>query len=176
MKYILFAFFISLNIFSQEIIVPVESKTEYLYNNPNYRNYIFKDINNVFEKFLGKWKYETGDCDINIEIFKFYDKDNHQDAIYVNVKYIKGSQLVMDTSKFETQGYIYGGTFENKNSINAVIVYFSEISETWNCGHVSRVKLICENANSLTWKIDKDELLFNKTASLFPREIQFTKQ
>ena len=175
MKYFLFAFFISFKIFSQEIIVPVECKREYLYNNPNYKNYIFKDLNNVFENFLGKWKYETGDYDINIEIFKYYDKDNNQDAIYLNVKCIKGTKLIMDTSKFEIPSYICGGTFENKEKVNSVIVYFSEISETWHCGNTTQVKLTYEKPNLLTWKIEEKRLLSNETATFFPREISFTK-
>lgn len=176
MKYIFFLLLISFNLFSQEIIVPVESKSEYLYNNSNYKNYTFKDLNNVFGKFLGKWKHKTENYEITIEIIKFFDDNNKQDAIYLNIKYIKGNLIIIDTSNFKTPNYICGGIFNNKNDINNVSVFFSEISEKPTCGNVSKVKLSIEDTNTLIWKIEIRELLFNKTAKLLPNNIKFIKQ
>ncbi len=175
MKYLLFVILLSSRLFSQEIIVPVERKIELSYNNPNYENYVFKDINNVFEKFLGTWSFRDSLYDINLEIFKFFDKDNRQDAIYVNMSVIKGNDTIINTMPFTKENYISGGVFENKMNLNKTTVFFSEITEIWSCGNSCNVDLTYNN-NKLIWDIEEKKLRFNKTARLFPNHITFIKQ
>lgn len=174
MKYLLFIILFSSRLLSQEIIMPVERKIELSYNNPNYENYVFKDINNVFEKFLGKWRFRDSLYDINLEIFKIFDKDNRQDAIYVNMRVIKGNDTLINTLPFTQENYITGGVFENKKNLNKTTVFFSEITEIWSCGNACNVDLTY-NTNELIWDIEDKKLRFNKTARLFPNHIKFNK-
>ena len=175
MKYLAVIILLSCRLFSQEIIMPVERKIKLSYNNPNYENYVFKDINNVFEKFLGKWYFRDNLYNINLEIFKHFDKDNRQDAIYVNMRVIKGNDTLINTLPFVKENYITGGVFENENNLTKTTVFFSEINETWICGHSCNVDLTY-NDNELIWDIEEKKLLFNKTARLFPNHIKFMRQ
>ena len=100
MKYFIIIIFISSISFSQKVIIPVEEKANHLINNSNYENYEFRDTNNVFEKFKGKWFYNDSLNDIKIHINSYYDETNQQDAIYVNMLFIKGSDTLINTLDF----------------------------------------------------------------------------
>ena len=175
MKYLLFIILLSPRLLSQEIVMPIERKIELSYNSSNYENYIFKDINNVFEKFLGKWLFKDSFYEINLKIFKYFDKDNRQDAIFVNMRVIKGNDTLINTLPFTKENYISGGVFENKKNLNKTTVFFSEITEIWSCGNQCNVDLTYNN-NELMWDIEDKKLRFNKTTRLFPNHLKLIKQ
>ncbi len=155
--------------------MPVERKMELSNaNDSNYDNYVFKDRNNVFEKFLGKWFFKDSKYAINLEIYKQFDVENKQDGIYINLRLIKDNDTLINTLPFTKANYIAGGFFENKKNLNTTSVFLSEISSVWRCGAVSKVYLSRINDN-LIWEIDDKQLFFNATASLFPSTIKFTR-
>lgn len=182
MKFFVFIFFISLNIFSQKIIVPVEEKGNHLTNNFNIDNYEFRDVNNVFVKFIGKWIYKDSINQIKIDINTYYDETNQQDAIYINMLFIKSSDTLINTLNEEKDGFISGGFFYNHKNINCVSVIFQDIIElkkkhVWTCGNISEVDLIYLKPNKLKWIINNRRSMFvlTKTAQQMPNNIEFTK-
>ncbi len=171
MKYFALIILLSSNLFSQKIVIPVEKKFELSRTDKNYEEYVFKDINNVFEKFLGKWFFKDELYRINLEVFRQFDKDNRQDAILIELEVIKNNDTIISA----LPNLITGGVFEEKNNLNKIIVFFSEISDTWQCGKTSQVNLTFDN-DILIWEIDDRQLRYNKTVRLFPKIIKFKRQ
>jgi hypothetical protein len=171
MKYFTFIILLSSNLFSQEIVMPVEKKIELSRTDKNYENYVFKDINNVFEKFLGRWFFKDESYKINLEVFRQFDKDNRQDAVLIELKVIKNNDTIISG----LPNLISGGVFEEKNNLNKIIVFFPEIRDCWQCGRTSQVNLTYDN-DVLIWEIDDTQLRNNKTARLFPNILKFKRQ
>jgi hypothetical protein len=174
MKHLLLVILMSVKLFSQEIVEPVEYKSRFLRNNPNYGNYVFKDVNNVLGKFCGKWVYMDGTYIIDMEIIEFYDANNQQDAVYIILKVAQGDDILVDAVGNSEFSYINGGFFEDDKNLNQMIVVFSEISDRPICGNASVVTLTYKN-ESLNWEIEPMQLHYNKTASLFPSDIIFKR-
>jgi hypothetical protein len=170
MKYLVFVILLGPKLFSQDIVMPVERKIELSRTDKNFENYIFKDINNVFEKFIGKWHFEDDKFKISLQVFENFDKENRQDALLIDLNVIKDNDTIIDT----LPSLIYGGVFEDKNDVNKVIVFFSEISNVWQCSNVSQVILRFDNG-ILNWEIDERQLRYNKSAKLFPNKIKFKR-
>lgn len=176
MKYFLLLLLFNFS-FAQKDIYPVEEKHQHLINNPNYSNEIFKDINNVLDKFLGRWTYSDLNNEVVIEVFKFFDKSNQQDALYINIRLNKNGEMLLNTLDRTFPYIIVGASFMDSKNTNSLIVYFSEIQteKVWLCGHSSAVHLTL-NDNYLYWEIEPKELMFNKTAELLPIKMTFQKK
>lgn len=183
MKYFIIIFFISSNIFSQKVIVPVEEKANHLTNNSNIRNYEFRDVNDVFEKFTGKWIYRDSINEIKIDVNTFYDEVNQQDAVYVKMLFIKSSDTIINTLNLKKPNFsfIKGGSFYKNSDFKTTIIYLQDIA-----GNLKRKILVCGTSNSLDltyvepnklkWQIiQKRGQLRSKTTNLFPGLIEFTK-
>ncbi len=175
MKYFFLLLFFHFS-FAQKDVYPVEEKHLHLINNPNYSNEIFKDINNVLDKFLGRWTYSDMNYEVVIEIFKYFDEINQQDALYINLKLIKNDEILINTLNQNFPNIIVGASFLDSKDKNSVIVYFSEIQteKVLLCGHDSSVNLKL-NDKYLYWEIKPRELTYNKTAKLLPIKMRFQK-
>lgn len=169
MRNFIFIVLLSSKLFSQEIIKPVENELEFL-KDSNHKEYIFKDVNNVFEKFLGKWAFKDDSFNIDLQVFKCYDEGNRRDGVLIDLRVIKDNDTLIKT----LPNLIAGGIFENKNDLNKILVCFSEISNVWQCGRVCDVNITCIN-NTLVWEIDEKQLRFNNSAKLFPNKITFIR-
>ena len=170
MRKVVYLVLLSSKLFSQEIIKPVEKESEFLNKHSNQKEYIFKDINNVFEKFLGKWHFEDDSFSVYLQVFKHYDEANRRDGVLIDLRVIKGNDTVIKTLPH----LIEGGIFEDKNNVNKITVFFSEVSNVWQCGNSSAVNITWKN-NMLVWEIEDRELRYNRSARLFPNNITFIK-
>lgn len=175
MKYFLLLLLFNFS-FAQKDVYPVEEKHQHLINNPNYSNEIFKDINNVLDNFLGRWTYCDMNNEVEIEVFKYFDESNQQDALYINLKLNKNGEILLNTLDRTFPNIIVGASFIDSKDTNSVIVYFSEIQtgKVLLCGHNSAVYLKL-NDKYLYWEIKPRELMFNKTAKLLPLKMRFQK-
>ena len=175
MKYLVLLLLFNFS-FAQKDVYPIEEKHQHLINNPNYSNEIFKDINNVLDNFLGNWTYSDMNNEVLIEVFKYFDESNQQDALYINIKLNKNGDILLNTLDQTFPNIIVGASFIDSKDTNSVIVYFSEMQtgKVLLCGHNSAVFLKL-NDNYLYWQIKPKELIFNKTAKLLPLKMRFHK-
>ncbi|OYQ40617.1 hypothetical protein CHU92_04510 [Flavobacterium cyanobacteriorum] len=175
MKHLILLLFFNFS-FAQKDIYPVEEKHQRLINNSNYSNEIFKDINNVLNKFLGRWTYSDLNNEVVIEVFKFFDESNRQDALYINLRLNKNGKTLINTLDQTSPNIISGAFFMDSKNTSSLIVHFSEIQtgKVWVCGHSSAVHLTL-NGKSLYWEIEPKKLVFNKTAELLPKKMTFQK-
>lgn len=183
MKRLILIFLFTVNIYSQKVIVPVEEKGSYLTGNHNLKNYEFKDVNKVFEKFKGKWIYKDSIHQLNLDINTYYCETNQQDAVYIKMLFIKYSDTLINTLNYKDPKYsiIKGGFFQDTDNINTIFLLLSDI-----IGNSKRTILLCDNenvvnlayldSNQLKWNINKNRgSSFTKTAQLLPKNIVFTK-
>ena len=63
------------------------------------------------------------------------------------------------------------------NKTNNVELIFQELNDYWTCGHISRLTLksIKRKPNELYWHIEKNAIMFNKTAEEMPLDMVFIK-
>ena len=176
MKHLLLLLFFNFSL-AQKDIYPLEEKHKHLINNPNYPNETFKDLNNVLDKFLGRWTYSDANNEVIIEIFEFFDEKNKQDGLYINLSLNKNGEILLNTLETAFPNLISGAYFMNSKNTNKLIVNFSEIQsgKVLLCGHVSSVNLTLNSDKTLQWKVEPKELMFNKTASLLPTKMTFKK-
>lgn len=183
MKYFTILFLVSSTLFSQKVIIPVEEKENHLMDNPYLRNYEFRDVNNVFDKFKGKWIYNDNVSEIKIEVIPYYDEVNQQDAIYVNMLFTKSSDTIINTLKFNKPvfSFIKGGTFYSNSNLETTHVFIEDIigdfkREKIVDGTTKIVQLIYTKDDKLEWMIVKERgFNNNETVKLLPKYIQFTK-
>ena len=153
------------SIFSQTII-PIEQRK----NNVELdgQTYYYKDVNGVFNKFLGNWKYQDNATNLTkiVEI-TFYKREMVQsgvggfyDEIYARIKYTENGVIIYNTFP-ENQPVlnkrdhnILGGYFTNPlNTNNLDLSYYSEPGLG---GKTGTLELMYENvmgAEKLNWKV-----------------------
>jgi len=113
---------ISTFIFAQETIVPIEQMPSYSITDQNNGTYYFKDVNNVLDKFVGTWKYETANESLEITFYKvLYEAYGNDfiDELDCNFIYIKNGVTVFDTSTInpDDKYFITGAYLRDLNKI-----------------------------------------------------------
>ena len=108
--------------FAQETIIPIEERQ---YTDDTNGHYYFKDINNVLDKFVGTWKYETTDESLEITFYKVFHEsygNDFTDELDCDFIYIKNGITVFDTNTInpDDKYFITGGSIRNSTKINLV--------------------------------------------------------
>ena len=109
--------------FAQEIIVPIEQMPSTSTTDKNNGTYYFKDVNNVLDKFVGTWKYETANESLEITFYKVLHEtysNNFMDQLDCNFIYIKNGITVFDTNTVidpEEKYFITGAYLRGLNKI-----------------------------------------------------------
>ena len=78
-------------------IVAIEKRENYTFNDLQ-KNIYFKDINGVFNKFLGKWIYKNDNDIVEIEVLKMekvvFEEDNYYlDELCVKIKQLRNTRM-----------------------------------------------------------------------------------
>lgn len=119
--------FISFNANSQ-YIVPVEQI--YNYDHTNISNHYFKDINNVLDKFVGNWKYQTTNDLIEITIYKDVDINcggsYRKDDLHIELRYTQNGNIIYDTFAPEPSYLISGLRFQLPTNTNKYHFMYQE--------------------------------------------------
>jgi hypothetical protein len=114
---------------SAQYIIPVEQF--YNYDHTNVMNHYFKDVNGVFDKFLGDWKYETSTDKVEITIYKFEDDDDHgmmylEDEIYIEFKYTQNGVVIYNTFGANKSNWIFGLYFKYPTNTDKYHLMYQE--------------------------------------------------
>ena len=118
------------DLYSQEII-PIEQ----YYGHFDYsreEKFYYKDVNGVYDKFLGTWRYQTLDASFEITFEKVErdDRGNYfEDYIYGKFKYIKNGQVIFDTTspiQPEDAGYYIFGGMISASDLNFLKLLYDE--------------------------------------------------
>jgi len=128
MKNTIIISFILLVALSSKAQSPVISLTEYYTNNfPYSENIYIKDIEGLFNPFIGTWKWQDGNTSLTVLFFKtemVYQNDSkvkrYRDKLYGKIRYVKNGREVFNT-------LINGGnTLENRSGMpKNNVMYFS---------------------------------------------------
>ena len=145
------------NIYAQEII-PLEQKGSHDYNNPE--KVYYKDVNHVFDKFLGTWRYETSDESFEIT-FEKVEKDDRgsyfKDFLITKFKYLINGRVIFDTTSpiqpTDAGYYIFGGMITTSN-LNKVRLLYNEPAIDENLDFDGRLYLTYSpRTQKLDWKV-----------------------
>ena len=146
------------DLYSQEII-PIEQ----YYGHFDYsreEKFYYKDVNGVYDKFLGTWRYQTLDASFEITFEKVErdDRGNYfEDYIYGKFKYIRNGQVIYDTTspiQSEDAGYyIFGGMISVSN-LNFLKLLYDEPDIGENLDLEGRLYLTYNpRTQKLDWKV-----------------------
>ncbi|RAJ13487.1 DUF6705 family protein [Olleya aquimaris] len=108
----------------QEVIVPLEQMPSYSITEKNSETYYFKDVNNVLDKFVGTWKYDTANESLEITFYKVLHEtssNNFIDMLDCNFIYIKNGVTIFDTNTItdpEEKYFITGAYLRGLNKID----------------------------------------------------------
>lgn len=110
--------------YSQEII-PVEDK--FNYNPFEQPKKYYKDVNGVFNKFIGTWKWQNTTTNptktFEITFYKYEMRDqggiSFTDELYSKFKYIVDGQIIYDTYQNDYGGHISGSIIYQSLDLNA---------------------------------------------------------
>ena len=149
------------SIFSQTII-PIEQRK----NNVEIdgQTYYYKDVNGVFNKFLGNWKYQDNPTNpTKIVEITFYKREmvqsgigGYYDEVFALIKYTENGVVIYDTfptnqPNINTRDYnIFGSSLKELNKLNCFY------SEPGLGGKSGRLDLFYENVmgvEKLNWKV-----------------------
>lgn len=116
--------------FAQEIIVPIEQMPSYSITDKNNATYYFKDVNNVLDKFIGTWKYETVNESLEITFYKVLHEtrsNNFIDELDCNFIYIKNGVTVFNTNTINPDDkYFITGAY--LRGLNKIDLNYSELT------------------------------------------------
>ncbi len=174
MTRILFFFLIAtIGLTAQKKVVPLEEKVNYTLNNSDFEDTLFLDVNQRLTPFLGKWKSSQEGYEVEFIITQYFDTDNHQDGLFGGIKVVKEGIIILDTTNYTGPNYITGGVFSNPKDTQTVLLFFSEISEKWVCGHVSEITLTLAHTGTLKWNLDEKN---NLSTIQLPKNLEFKKE
>ncbi|MFM2266141.1 MAG: hypothetical protein RLZ77_1561 [Bacteroidota bacterium] len=174
MTRILFFFLVAtIGLNAQKKVLPLEDKVNYTMNNPDFEDTLFLDINHHLTPFLGQWSSKHDGYEVEFSIAQYFDKDNHQDALFGCIKVEKDGIVILDTTNYTGPKYITGGIFTNSKDTQTLLMFFSEITEKWVCGHVSEISLTLTHSGTLQWNLNEKYGL--STIRFLPKNLEFKK-
>ena len=111
---------------AQEIIVPIENLSS---TDVNADKYYFKDVNNVLDKYLGTWKYETATESLEVTFTKIVHNpyvDDYTDIISGQYVYIKNGVTIINTFPLDYEEYGHFIFGEYLDTLNKLDLFYSE--------------------------------------------------
>ncbi|WP_167342655.1 DUF6705 family protein [Nonlabens sp. SY33080] len=123
-----------------QTIVPIENETQSLFM--GRESIYFKDVNGVYNKFLGSWKYQdpsNSNTVLEINVVKSerekYGK-HFIDEIYIEFKYVENGTVIYDSSNYtlEMKKRTISGSISLTNPFNTVcsLIYFEPTNIPWS--------------------------------------------
>ncbi len=166
-----------------QTIVPVEQQMNYIRNYTQNGKY-FKDVNNVFDKFLGNWKYQTSTDLIEIRIYK-KENDNlsnyFEDNLYIRFKYTKNGLVIFNTldNLNSTQDYFLSlGSLRITTNINKFHMLYLEPGIERGASNLWLDAEYFPNNGTplLHWNVHYEPMLTTAIAPQMPLNMVFIKQ
>jgi len=146
-------------------IIPIENQVNYNLTESNGK--YFKDVNGVYNKFLGTWKYQntvTNPTEIVEVIFykqeHYFISNFYEDRLYARFKYTKNGQVIFNTltgTDAALNRMIFGGFFINPANTNKTsLTYFEPDEERWTRKSILLLEysVTLGNPAQLTWHLD----------------------
>jgi len=170
-----------------QTIIPLEQESNYMSDQAG-KNYYYKDVNGVLNKFIGTWKYQNTATNPTEEVtIVFYKeiKDDYNgnyfiDRLYARSKYVKNGVVVFDnlTSTKPSSNYqIFGGFFRDPANTNKIHMQYGEPGISSNKRHstLDITYSIVKAGTKLKWSVDWYPLDENVPAPLMPLDMTLTK-
>ncbi|MDH7446342.1 DUF6705 family protein [Aquimarina sp. 2201CG14-23] len=125
-------FFVTIISYSQEI-VPIENKIDHIDLSRENKVY-YKDVNGVFNKFIGTWKHQVTNELFEItfrKVEKYVGGNYDSDRLVGRFKFVKNGEVIYDTTAMlqSADAYpdhkIFGGTITSDN-LNRLELEYNE--------------------------------------------------
>jgi len=164
-----------------QVIKPMEQESIYKSDEVG-KNYYYKDINGVLNKFLGNWKYQNGAEIVEIYIFKIANTDYgvfNRDELCIQFKYTKNGVILINT--INNNGYNYlisGGRFKNPQNTNQLHFMYLEPGQDFENKHqwLDIEYLSTLNGPQLHWVAFFEAFTIETLAPKMPLNMIFIKQ
>jgi len=140
---------ISINCSFCQTIVPIENRKNT--TEQQGQSYYYKDVNGVFNKFLGIWKYQDNPLNpTKIVEITFLKREKRtvgtggfNDEIFARIKYTVNGVIVYDTytknlpNLMYRDDNIFGGYFIYPNDLNKINLHYQEPGKGGETGRLS---------------------------------------
>ena len=183
--HILLLLAISFQVNAQETLPVEDSK---YYNIIESKNKYFKDVNGVFDKFVGTWKYQDDPINptkiLEVTFYKLESRHNGtsnatKDCLSATYKYYENGILIYDIDNPDSQ-LIYGGQFRDPTDTNKYhLLYGEPNSNTRKFYYNFNIEYLLNSGGTPQLKWDVDILLEEDEGAELPRipqHIILTKQ
>jgi hypothetical protein len=163
-----------------QTVTPIESMMTH-FRAGTYANRYYKDVKNLFGKFLGNWKYESPTDVVEISIFKkvnYRMSNYYRDGIYMRVKYTKNGLVVFNSLNSNAADYmISGGSFRAPTNTNKYHMLYLEPNmvpggaKCW----VDISYFLSMGQPQLNWNMYYEPMLDTAVPPILPLQMTFIK-
>jgi hypothetical protein len=163
--------------------LPIEQKVNYT-RSSTYQNHYFKDINGVFDKFLGSWKYENATDLLEIRIYKAEFRDTggqnfYDDELYIEFKYTQNGAVIFNTFGENRTYYISGLRFQVPSNTNKYRLLYLEPSQrqfkAYQYVDIEYIPNTIGGQPQLNWLVFSDPKSIDYLHPIMPMNMVFTK-
>lgn len=164
--------------------IPIEQKLNYTLSR-TYQNHYFNDINGVFNKFLGDWKYETATNKVEISIYKAEYREggignSFDDELYIEFKFTQNGLVIFDTTNNESRTYFISGLrFETPTNTNKYrLLYLEPTQQQFKAYQYVDIEYIPNTSSGqpqLNWVVFSDPKSVNYIPLIMPMNMVLTK-
>ena len=171
----------SINFYGQQIVAFENFRADQAF--PGSVKY-YKDINHLFDKFLGNWKYQNTPSNptviVEIQLYKQERVDHggsyFSDEIYGRVKLTKNGQVVFNTLNSPgISDYLTGISVNQENNNKLFLSYDEPIPPYGNYKCYAHAVYAATTPAQLTWDMDCYAIEANAVLPQLPRDMVLTK-
>lgn len=155
-----------LNVSFAQTIIPIEQRKNT--TEIDGETYYYKDVNGVYNKFLGNWKYQNSTTNpTKIVEITFYKREmvesgmgGYYDEIFARIKYTENGVVIYNTFPdnqpiLNTRDYnIFGSSFKEPNNTNKLnLNYYNEPGLGGKTGWLNLIYNNSSGVETLNWKV-----------------------
>lgn len=176
----LMALIICFNAYGQETIIDIEDRKTHL--EIEGETYYWKDNNDVLNKFIGTWRYESGSTVFEITYNKaehLFNGVDYNDALISSFIYSVNGNIIFDTTTGSIgNDYLNGGYFTDVNNLNKIRIVYDEPNQS-NFAQVGTLIMEYNNNSgqeTLNWSVSYIPVDENATPFQIPLNMTLVKQ
>ena len=163
--------------------IPVEQMQTYLLNRTSNYHY-FKDINGVFNKFVGNWRYENGTDLVEISIYKAEYREggivnSFDDELNIEFKFTQNGAVIFNTFGENRTYYISGLRFQIPSNTNKYrLLYLEPTQKPLKAYQYVDIEYIPNTSGGqpqLNWDVSSDPKSVSYIPPIMPLNMVFTK-
>lgn len=163
--------------------IPVEQMQTYLLNRTS-NNHYFKDINGVFDKFIGNWKYENATDLVEISIYKQESRaggigNSFDDELYIEFKFTQNGVVIFDTFSENRTYFISGIYFKDPYNTNKYHLLYREPTQKYfKARQYLDIEFIPNTTGGqpqLSWTVSYEPTSIDPLPPIMPMNMIFTK-